>query len=233
MKTICSYTLTTKNKWNKNNANVQYLLRRVMTGKHRTVELSFMLVGHTKFAPRSFFFGLIKKRYRRFSVNTITDIARVLKESTMTGCNHYQLIRDLDGTKLVEFYEWTQVCRCSARWSNEYPNSEEITINILRLKVSHQILPTARMPELTQVKGLDDKRQWYLYEQIRVFCKTNLAADFTYMPKTMCSETKYHFRYDNYPEPSEQQTTGLHESASTTVKKGTKRKCSICKQFGP
>ena len=40
---------------NKNNANIHYLLWRVMTGRHRTAELSFMLVGHTKFAPDGFF----------------------------------------------------------------------------------------------------------------------------------------------------------------------------------
>ena len=55
---------------NKNNANVQYLLWRVMTGRHLTAELSFVLVGHTKFAPDRFF-GLIKKRYRRSCVDTI------------------------------------------------------------------------------------------------------------------------------------------------------------------
>ena len=35
---------------NKNNASRHYLLWRTMTGKHRTAELSFMLVA-TQFAP--------------------------------------------------------------------------------------------------------------------------------------------------------------------------------------
>ena len=43
-----------------NNVNVQYLIWRVMTGENTTAELSFMLVGHTKFAPDRLF-GLIKK----------------------------------------------------------------------------------------------------------------------------------------------------------------------------
>lgn len=81
---------------NKNNANVQYLLWRVMTGRHVTAELSFMLVGHTKFAPDRYF-GLIKKRYRRACVDTIVDLARVVKESTTTGQNIPQLIRSLAG----------------------------------------------------------------------------------------------------------------------------------------
>ena len=81
---------------NKNNANVQYLLWRVMTGRHMTAELSFMLVGHTKFAPDRFF-GLIKKRYRRSCVDTINHLSLVVNESTTTKQNKAQLIRDLTG----------------------------------------------------------------------------------------------------------------------------------------
>ena len=37
---------------NKNNAIIQYLMYRVMTGQHKSITLSFMLVGHTKFFTR-------------------------------------------------------------------------------------------------------------------------------------------------------------------------------------
>ena len=35
------------------------------------------------------------------------------------------------------------------------------------------------MPETKEAKGLDAKRQWYLYDQIRPFCASTLQADFT------------------------------------------------------
>ena len=35
------------------------------------------------------------------------------------------------------------------------------------------------MPTKKEPKGLDAKRQWYLYEQIRPFCPTTLQADYT------------------------------------------------------
>ena len=54
---------------NKNNAMIQYLLYRVLTGLHDTIELSFLVVGHTKFAPDGYF-GLIRRRYRRSQVYT-------------------------------------------------------------------------------------------------------------------------------------------------------------------
>ena len=71
-----------------------------------TAQISFMLVGHTKFAPDRFF-GLVKKRFRRSCVDTLTDIARVVEESTTTGKNKAQMIRNLDGEKQVDFYQWS------------------------------------------------------------------------------------------------------------------------------
>ena len=62
---------------NKNNALIHYLLWRTMTGRHRSAELSFMLVGHTKFSPDRFF-GLIKKTYRLSTISTINELERVV-----------------------------------------------------------------------------------------------------------------------------------------------------------
>jgi hypothetical protein len=42
--------------------NQQSLAWRVLTGLHRTVTMSFMVVGHTKFAP-DWFFGLFNQKY--------------------------------------------------------------------------------------------------------------------------------------------------------------------------
>ena len=58
---------------NKNNMVVQYLVWRVIAGLNETVELSFMLVRHTKFAPDRFF-GLFKRLYRVSLVDTMTDM---------------------------------------------------------------------------------------------------------------------------------------------------------------
>ena len=65
---------------NKSNATVpvHYLLWRVMTGRHKEATLSFMLVGHTKFGPDSFF-GLLKRQYKKFVIGTICDIERIGK----------------------------------------------------------------------------------------------------------------------------------------------------------
>jgi predicted transcriptional regulator len=54
---------------NKNNAVIQYLMYRVFAGLHDKIELSFLVVGHTKFSPDAFF-GLIKRLYRRAQIYT-------------------------------------------------------------------------------------------------------------------------------------------------------------------
>ena len=71
---------------NKNNILLHYLLWQVMTGLNDTVTLSFMLVGHTKFAPDRFF-GLIKRKYRRTPVYSINDMVKVVESSTVAGGN--------------------------------------------------------------------------------------------------------------------------------------------------
>lgn len=49
---------------NKNNCMVQYLVWRTLTGRHTNITLSFLPVGHTKFAP-DWCFGLFKRAFRR------------------------------------------------------------------------------------------------------------------------------------------------------------------------
>ena len=90
---------------NKNNVFMQYLLWRVMTGKNKTITISFMMVGHTKFAPDRFF-GLIKKRFRHSAVFSLKDMVEVVKSSTVGGCNVPQLTKGLNGQRLVVWRDW-------------------------------------------------------------------------------------------------------------------------------
>ena len=91
---------------NKNNATIQYFMWRVMTQKQESIELSFMLVGHTKFSPDQFF-GVFKKAYRRSSISTVAEVAQVIEKSTHTKQNLPQLVRDQGGRQQVFFYKWT------------------------------------------------------------------------------------------------------------------------------
>ena len=59
---------------NKNRLMIYYLMWRVMTGFHKEIILSFLLVGRTKFAP-DWCFGLFKQLFEKTKVGTIFEIA--------------------------------------------------------------------------------------------------------------------------------------------------------------
>ena len=89
---------------NKNHYVMAYLTWRVLTGLHKGIKISFLLVGHTKFAP-DWCFGLFKRLYKRTEITSLDDIAQVVERSAQ--CNHAQVVGHLDGTSVVPFYNWS------------------------------------------------------------------------------------------------------------------------------
>ncbi|KAF6040946.1 hypothetical protein EB796_000787 [Bugula neritina] len=169
---------------NKNNYMVHYLLWRVLTKRTRqNIELNFMIAGRTKFAPDQHF-GNIKRRFARTVVSSLPELAQVVNSSAV---NNTALIVG-DGTRDTEeviMYDWAQFL---PQFFRRLPHiltyhqivltaegvahckklvGESATTEILLNKYpAADLLPTA-IPS----KGLDLQRQWYLYEQIREFCK--------------------------------------------------------------
>jgi hypothetical protein len=90
---------------NKNWFVMQYLAWRVMSGLNKKAEISFMLVGHTKFAP-DWCFGLLKQKFRRTKVGCLDDIVQVVEESSTV--NHAQLVGREDGSVIVPQYNWSE-----------------------------------------------------------------------------------------------------------------------------
>ncbi|KAK3747158.1 hypothetical protein RRG08_035704 [Elysia crispata] len=83
---------------NKNNC-----MWRVLTGRHMSIKLSFLLTGHTKFSC-DWLFGLVKRRFKVTKVDCLEDIARVVNESAT--CNVAQLCGTEQGDVLVPMYDW-------------------------------------------------------------------------------------------------------------------------------
>ena len=73
-----------------------------MTGLNDSISLSFMIVGHTKFTPDSCF-GLLKQKFRRTRVETLEDMAKVVRGSAV--CNEVEIV-GRDGTVNVPTYDW-------------------------------------------------------------------------------------------------------------------------------
>ncbi|KAM9558754.1 uncharacterized protein ACWYII_010075 isoform 2-T2 [Salvelinus alpinus] len=92
---------------NKNKFVLWYCDWWTMHKLHHNLDLHFLITDHTKFAP-DWCFGLIKQHFRKTRVNTLSEIAGVVKDSTVAGVNIPQLVGLEDGMVLVESYGWQQ-----------------------------------------------------------------------------------------------------------------------------
>ena len=174
---------------NKNNAFLQYLMYRVLTGLHDRIELSFMVVGHTKFAPDGYF-GLIKKKYRRSNVYTYDQMANVIETSTANSnsnvCQRYRLTTTKTCIKYRDWPSWlgkyfTKLPNITRYYhfiiDKQKPGIVTVKKSIDGDEAEHNItakkivpLKKEKIPRLpTQVvpPGLTPERAWYLYDKIR------------------------------------------------------------------
>ena len=175
---------------NKNRHVIAYLMWRVLTGRHKQITLSFLIVGHTKFSPDTCF-GLIKRLYRRTYIGCLDDISKVVSNSSVV--NKPQLVGAQDGSTVVPMYNWgTYFDECTTKvpgikkyqhfqFSAEHPgkvfvrtsntaDEKEVTI----LKSHHNLLET--FPSTITPTGLSLERQHYLHEKIREFCPEDVST---------------------------------------------------------
>jgi hypothetical protein len=185
---------------NKNNALMQYLMYRVLTGLHNNIEMSFLVVGHTKFSPDGYF-GLIRQRYRRSKVYTYEQLVNVIEESSPNKHNICQTYSRNNRPNVI-YRDWTN-------WLSQYfkiipgitsyhhfeinhkergiiklkekLDSKETKINLIRdegfpynKRVKPRDLPGRLIPE-----GLSVERQWYLYDKIRMHIPDSRDKDRT------------------------------------------------------
>jgi hypothetical protein len=67
---------------NKNNTTIWFYLYLVICGYYESIELNFMIPGHTKFKCDGSF-GLIKRLYRKTTVDCVDHIVDIVKRSSM------------------------------------------------------------------------------------------------------------------------------------------------------
>ena len=171
---------------NKNNYMLQYLLWRTMVGLHEEITLSFLLVGHTKFAP-DWCFGLFKQVFRRTKVDCIEDIAKAVNVSAEV--NTSQLVGTQEGDAIVAAYSWDKFFSAyfsklvgikkfqhfrfassspGTVFAKQYSDSQEVSFKLLT--DTRWVPSSLDLPEEIDRPGLSRDRQQYLYEKIREFC---------------------------------------------------------------
>ncbi|MDM8549422.1 hypothetical protein QUF72_05055 [Desulfobacterales bacterium HSG2] len=187
---------------NKNNAILHYLLFRTLTGRHRHIRLSFMLAGHTKFGPDSYF-GLIKLRYRRSEVYTYRQLADLISNSTLGGYNICQTYENEPGVRNFEWRSWSEwlsqyfhnlpmITTCQHfSFDHEQPglvvakdsvNGDEKTFQLLKKPNFRFGMRSIPYPEIIEPKGLSAERSWYLYDNIREHIPTEYQDETCPLP---------------------------------------------------
>lgn len=178
---------------------LQYLVWCTLTDRHTDITLSFLVVGHTKFAP-DWCFGLFKRLYKRTKISSLKGVAEVVNNSA--DCNVAQLVSREDGSTIVPTYDWTTFFaprfkklhgikrihhfRMSSShpgvvFTKEHSDSTEKQFTMLKEPWSPE---SNEFPEIVPPRGLNAERQWYLFEQIRPFCDKE-DKDIT-CPKQLC-----------------------------------------------
>jgi hypothetical protein len=173
---------------NKNNAVLHYLIYRTLVGLHNNIDLSFMLVGHTKFGPDGNY-GIIKYRYRRSKIYTYDQLAETIEKSSKNGINICQRYRNDVGIVNFKYRDWSG-------WLSKYfkklPNitkyhhfsissqrpgvvvvkksvdGPEEEYNLLKItEFPHSSHKMSYLPQQLNPPGLSAERAWYLYDNIR------------------------------------------------------------------
>ena len=159
-----------------------------MAGLHDKATISFLPVGHTKFAP-DWCFGLMKQCFRRTKIGNIYDIASCV--SLSSAVNVPQLVGSLDEKVFVPMYNWSEffddimmksalkrisrlhqfrfsAARHGIVYVKESSSAAEREITLVR-DDSWQPSPD-ELPPFVTPNGLSTEHQQYLYEKIREFC---------------------------------------------------------------
>ena len=91
---------------NKNNVVLWYLMWRVMEGRHKSITLSFLLAGHTKFGP-DLCFDLFKQHYHKACrTGRVKDIEEETMAASTSGMLIPHLVTEQDGNSGVNFEDW-------------------------------------------------------------------------------------------------------------------------------
>lgn len=170
----------------KTKAMIQYLLWRVMTGRHKKITLSFHLEGHARFAPE-WCFGLFKTKFRHSRVDSLADIVQVASSASTSGIIVPQLCGDEAGNVFVPTRDWAafldgffQKPMGLKKYHHFifHPSGEvhaKLTCTsahqVMDLKKDDVNIPQGDLPSIVLPKGLSQERKEYLFREVREFVK--------------------------------------------------------------
>lgn len=162
---------------------MQYAVWRTLCGLHKKFKLSFLPVGHTKFAP-DLYFGSVKRAYRRSSVHSLEDLRRTIEASCGKNITTFLVAMQMKLYDWQKFFKDSKAQRVPGLLENyhfectvEAPgilmcrktvedNQRPVQIFGADAVVSSNVLPSE-----IEVRGLTVIRKRYLYDKIREFVR--------------------------------------------------------------
>lgn len=93
---------------NNNNCMVQYLVWRALTKHHTSINHSFLVVSHTKFAP-DWCCSLSKHHFHRTKIKSLKGIAQTVNDSALCRVQFHSAVCNKDGSTIVPTYNWSDI----------------------------------------------------------------------------------------------------------------------------
>jgi len=174
---------------NKNNVTIWFYLYLVICGYYESIELNFMIPGHTKFKCDGSF-GLIKKLYRKTRVDCLDHVVEVIKKSSPAGLNKAQCYEGGKGFQYLDIKSILGIYFKKLPSIQRYQHFLFEASNLGTVKVQEvangsfaefNLLKTKKADIFEEIEALfilmltppplDYKRQEYLYQNICPFVK--------------------------------------------------------------
>ena len=212
---------------NKNRTVVHFFLWCMATRLLESIDMQFLVKGHTKFSPDGGF-GMIKRQYCRANIFTIQQVAQAVQDSTATTQRNTARIVEQDTfgdwkTALRQYFlPFKGIADCAAfRFHStyalgelqvqEYGDDTWRSVRLLHPQCCPHTLLTdpaflrlaERLPSLN-VPTIPTKKQWDLYEKVRPYVPEEYQDVICPYP----SVSKIPTAHTNEELDSEQNTTG-------------------------
>ncbi|KAG8266542.1 hypothetical protein J6590_108221 [Homalodisca vitripennis] len=173
---------------NKNNILMGYLAWRICEHKNKKIVLSFMPVGHTKFAC-DWAFGLLKKKFRVTNVSSLSDLVDCIEKSTPSKrVNSAVMVGNEKGEVALKTYDWLRFFQNHSakkiahitqynhfEFSVEYKGKVHCKTELDGNEFVHQIFALQDgphgFPDEIIPEGMTRQRREYLHKNIRQYCK--------------------------------------------------------------
>ena len=214
-----------------------------MRGLHKSIKISFMVVGHTKFSP-DWCFGLLKKRFRLTKVNTLDDLVQVVQ--TSAAVNEAQLVGSQAGEPIVTMYGWLgllgprlkKIPLITKQHHFEIMSTSPQSVLVKEFNDSDEkeyfltsdLSIAEELPEIIIPPGLSLQRKWYLYDKIREFCSLESRDLVCPRPDSPCPRATPQPMSPQQPPSLLQLQPSMENSQSVLQKRG--RVCGNCGQTG-